>query len=360
MAQGAEDLISFLAQVGGERQLRVEESLGAGFVRLRVAEAERRQAKHDIRSVEDIVIEMLRNSRDAGARHVYVATTREGDRRTTTILDDGYGIPKEMHERIFDARVTSKLDSMHMDRWGVHGRGMALFAVRENSDSACVMSSDKGKGASIRVVTSAGSLSERADQSTWPSIGRDEEGERSVVRGPKNIIRTCCEFSLEEQGRCEVYLGSPSEIVATARRRVRPSISATELLFLEGLDELPVLERLSAASDAVELAKVAGQLGLTISERTAHRIVSGQVKPLRSVWSRLKHGSAQEGSSEVDLSRDRRSIHISEADRDEFLRVMERDFSLLGDRYFLALSQDPTMRYSKGKLTVTFDVTESD
>ena len=112
--------------MGGERALRVEESLGAGYVRLRVAEAERRQAKHDIRSVEDIVIELLRNSRDAGARHIYVATSKEGALRTITILDDGQGIPKDMQEKIFEARVTSKLESMHMDRWGIHGRGMAL------------------------------------------------------------------------------------------------------------------------------------------------------------------------------------------------------------------------------------------
>ena len=51
-------------------------------MRLRVAEAERRQAKHDIRCIEDVVIEMLRNARDAGARHIYVASSREGDTRT--------------------------------------------------------------------------------------------------------------------------------------------------------------------------------------------------------------------------------------------------------------------------------------
>ena len=87
-------LLDFVASMGGERALRIEENLGAGYVRLRVAEAERRQAKHDIRCVEDIVIEMLRNSRDAGAHHIYVATTREQNIRTLIILDDGSGIPK--------------------------------------------------------------------------------------------------------------------------------------------------------------------------------------------------------------------------------------------------------------------------
>lgn len=361
MASAPDDLLSFVSQVGGDRQLRVEENLGAGFVRLRVAEAERRQAKHDIRSVEDAVIEMLRNARDAGARHVYVATSREANLRTTTIIDDGDGIPPEMHQRIFDARVTSKLDTMRMDRWGVHGRGMALYAIRENVESVCVVSSDVGKGASIQLVSDAQRLSERADQSTWPHLGTDDEGNQSIVRGPRNIIRTCCEFALEEHGACEVYLGSPADIVATARRRVRPSLSHTDLLFLDDLEELPVLERLSAAADAVELAQVAQGVGLSISERTAHRIIAGEIRPLRSVWSRLTHRSAK-GNNEgiVDLQRDRRGLHISEKDMGYFLRLMERDFSILGERYYLTLAADPKMRISKGKITVTFEVRESD
>ena len=46
-------LIDFVQSVSGETFLKVEENLGDGFVRLRISEAERRQAKHDIRSVED-------------------------------------------------------------------------------------------------------------------------------------------------------------------------------------------------------------------------------------------------------------------------------------------------------------------
>ena len=56
----AQQLISFIASMTGEGNLRVEENLGEGYVRLRVAEAERRQAKHDIQHVEDIAIEMRR------------------------------------------------------------------------------------------------------------------------------------------------------------------------------------------------------------------------------------------------------------------------------------------------------------
>ena len=43
----AAELVDFISAAGQERSLRVEEDLGGGYVRLRVSEAERRQARHD-------------------------------------------------------------------------------------------------------------------------------------------------------------------------------------------------------------------------------------------------------------------------------------------------------------------------
>jgi hypothetical protein len=360
MPGDSKDLVDFVAAMGGERSLKVEENYGDGFVRLRVAEAERRQAKHDIRCVEDVVIEMLRNSRDAGAQNIFVATTREGNVRTTTILDDGCGIPDDMHERIFEARVTSKLESVHMDRWGIHGRGMALYSVRENAESAEVVSSEPGKGSAIRVVTNAKSLGERKDQSTWPSLGKDEDGKQTIATGPHNIIRTCCEFALEERGRCAVYIGSPAEIVSTIRRRVTPSLDGSALLFVDDLSELPVLERIPAAADAGELIQVARSLGLEMSERTAHRIIAGQIKPQRNVLSKMTHKSDKSIQRAVDLMRDRRGMKISKSDVEEFSRAVEKDFRILADRYYLSLADDPHIRVSKRKIVITFDVDEAD
>ena len=57
-------LQQFIQDLSGEDHSRVQDDLGNGFVRLRAAEAQRRQAKQDIRSVEDVVIEMLRNARE--------------------------------------------------------------------------------------------------------------------------------------------------------------------------------------------------------------------------------------------------------------------------------------------------------
>jgi hypothetical protein len=96
-----------------------------------------------------------------------------------------------------------------------------------------------------------------------------------------------------------------------------------------------------------------------MSERTAHRIVSGQIKPLRNVLARLLHKSSGDKKA-VDLARDRRGLRVSQDDIDEFSRVMERGFSTLGDRYYLTLSADPKVRVSRGKITVTFEIDEGD
>ena len=185
-------------------------------------------------------------------------------------------------------------------------------------------------------------------------------GERTFAGGIKKTFGG--EFALEERGACEVYLGSPAEIVATARARVRRSSDASELLFSDTLESLPVLERLSAAADASDLREQAALLGLEMSERTAHRIVSGQICPLRSVLSTIMRSddTSSKQPHEIDLLRDRRSLRVSKPDLEEFSRVMERSFDLLAERYYLSLSSAPKVSVGRGRITVTFDLEESD
>lgn len=329
------DLISFVSSFEGGDGLRVEESLGGGYVRLRVSEAERRQAKHDIRCVEDAVIELLRNSRDAGARHIFLATSREGNVRTICVVDDGSGIPQNMHEKVFDARVTSKLDSMLMDRWGVHGRGMALYSISQNALEARVMTSIVGTGTSIRCSFDVSSITERADQSTWPTVSTS--GGRHEVRGPKNILRACVEFALEAKDVCNVYVGSPSEVVATMRR-------------LESWT--------SEAADARELQQMAQQLGLEMSERTAHRIIKNQIAPLRNARSRVVGVARAQGLE--SSSGYGRTLSLSKEDKEELTRMMERDFATIAKRYYVVPVGKPRIISSKGSLRVVFEYLEDD
>lgn len=109
------DLKDFVDNVATKSHLRVDKDLGAGFYRLRSAEAQRRQAQQDVRCVEDAVIELLRNSRDANAKNIFLAVNTEENFRHILVIDDGDGVPKTHHETIFEPYVTSKLDTMTTD-----------------------------------------------------------------------------------------------------------------------------------------------------------------------------------------------------------------------------------------------------
>ncbi|QWT16997.1 ATP-binding protein [Collinsella sp. zg1085] len=353
------ELIDFIASMSGEGNLRVEENLGEGFVRLRISEAERRQAQHDIQHVEDIVIEMLRNARDAGAQAIYVVSTKEGQRRTLLFLDNGNGVPEHLHERIFDARVTSKLESMKMDRWGVHGRGMALFSIRQNTEQARVVNSMVDGGSVFEVLIDTEHLPERADQSSWPQAHK-VDGVWTCAKGPHNIIRTVCEFALEELHACDVYLGTPTEIAATLFAHASSHLDASRLLFIDDPHDLPIIERLGMSSDAQEFIEIASSLGLTLSERTAHRILAQQMPPLKSVSARLLRQRDPEQMRELDLLQDRRGLKIAKDDLASFSRALERDFLSLAERYYLSLNGEPRIRVTRGKITVSFDISHEE
>src|SRR5450759_1113780 len=150
---GERDVIDFVSQITDAARFRIEENLPHGFVRLKVAEAERRQAQHDIRSVEDVVTELVRNSRDAGARNVLTGFQKEQGRyRRIAVIDDGCGIPDDMHNLVFEPRVTSKSENFDLDRFGVHGRGMALFSIRSRAENAAIVSSLPDRGTAITLT----------------------------------------------------------------------------------------------------------------------------------------------------------------------------------------------------------------
>jgi len=356
----ADDLLNFVSAVSGEAYLKVEETLGDGYVRLRVSEAERRQAKHDIRTIEDIVIELLRNSRDAHARRIFIANCREGSHRTLTVIDDGVGVPRAMHEQVFEPRVTSKLDSMVMDQWGVHGRGMALFSIRSNVSTATIAASDTHKGAALVIVADTTQLAERADQSTWPVVDRAEDGSLVVSRGPHNVIRRIVEFAAEHPG-LEIYLGTPTEVLATVHTLARAELDAADLLFSDDVDRLPVWQRPAAASDAIELVSVAASLGLPVSERTAHRILGDELAPLDAVL-RVALGDDESAPAPAapDIYRDRRGLKIHHTDLAEFKRALAGAFDPLGERYYIHMRGEPKITVGKNSIRVTFEVDKED
>ena len=129
-----------------------------------------------------------------------------------------------MHDRIFEPRVTSKLDTAHMDKWGMHGRGMALYSIKANAEKAYVACSRPKHGSSIVIETDLSKLGEKTDQSTFPSF--EVRDGVHVMRGPRNLLRTCAEFALEHRRDCEVYCGSFTEIAATMYEYGLSSVSS--------------------------------------------------------------------------------------------------------------------------------------
>lgn len=349
------ELIRFIQEVSDASQLRVEENFGSGFVKLCVSEAERRQAKHDIRFVEDIVIEMLRNARDAGATRIYVSSSKQEDLRQLLFIDDGDGIPLNMHDKIFEPRVTSKLESMVVDSWGVHGRGMALYSIRSNCKAAQVVSSEPDKGSSFMVLADTSALHERADQSSWPELYKDENDAWRITKGPHNIVRTLLQFALEHE-HIKVFFGSPTEIAASLYHQALDELQDQQLLFLDELREISLPLRLGTAADSAEFIKLASQYyALELSERSAHRIMSGRIPPLRPALSILKREhKLKPHDQKIDIYKDRRGLKLHNADMEEFSRELEKCFDKLAQRYFIHLQNEPKIRVSKEKIVVSF------
>lgn len=354
-----QSLTSFIEEVCGDSHLRVEDDLGDGFVRLRSAEAERRQAKHDIRSTEDIVIEMLRNARDAGARSIFVALSREGDTRRICMLDDGAGVPDAMREAIFEPRVTSKLDTMHVDKWGVHGRGMALFSISENAESACVVASAAGMGTALAVETDLARLPEKTDQSSMPVFSYSDSGELQV-RGPRNINRITAEFAFEHRDSVSVYSGSPTDIAATLYEFAQATVSPATRAFAPDPKALPVVKRLCLAADPGEFVELARGIGLSMSERSARRIMDGSIKGLEpfsaliAFEKRTAGDGKRRGVEKGALSADARGLRIEQSDLDSFSDKLQQAFSDLAERYYLESGVRPEIRVTRDGIRVNF------
>ncbi len=354
----SEKLTAFLDSMPVGTRLRIEDDLGDGFVRLRVSEAERRQAKQDIRCVEDAVIEMLRNARDAHARTIIMGTSRSGSMRRIVMADDGDGVPERLIDRIFEPRVTSKLNSMTMDEWGVHGRGMALYSIKENSVRAECLSSVEGKGSVFLVDFDCSKIPEKSDQSTSSPLLKASDGTWRVGPGPHNILKTASEFALSNRSVCTLYLGSLVDCAATMHAFGRQSN-----LSVDEESEIAPIKRLGLACDAAQLREYAQALGIDMSIRSAHRIAAGQIAPLPPLLESLEKmregeavGVAKRASKPKSAACDHRGLKIDASDLEEFSSALKSAYANLARDYYLEGDVEPNIRVSSDGIHVVFPV----
>jgi hypothetical protein len=227
--------------------------LGAGFARLTGVEGARRGPSR-ITHVEDALLELLRNARDAGATSIYVASTlRERRYRTLTVIDNGHGIPASHRDLILEPGVTTRhLDPVIDDpSSSPHGAGLSLYQIRSRSLKTKVLS--PSDPTSIQATFDTNNLPERALQST--------------TRPSKSNLRATLQHFTETtntRGKprpLDAYYGPPARILATLLyNRIIPP------------------ER-----DGRRLRAEAASLGLGVSIRSVQRIMRGELGPLERV-----------------------------------------------------------------------------
>jgi len=226
--------------------------LGAGFARLTGLEGTRRGPSR-ITHVEDALLELLRNARDAGARSVYVASSLKDRRyRTLTVIDDGHGIPESHGALIFEPGVTTRHLSPvpdPTDPTAVHGAGLSLYHIKNAALGAEVLSASSPT--SIRVTFDTHALPERTLQSaTRPSL--------SNLRATVQAFAHQANTTPPPATPLLAYYGPPARVLA--------SLLHNRIIHRE--------------ENGARLREVAEGLGLGVSVRTVQRVLRGEVGPL--------------------------------------------------------------------------------
>jgi hypothetical protein len=311
--QNSLDYNKFFTDLNIAEQLKVEEDLGSGYVKLKISESERRQALQDIKCVEDIVVELLRNSRDAGSKNIFIATKKTAEkRRLIYCIDDGRGIPQKFHNLIFQSRVTSKLEDGTKDFYGFHGRGMALFSIKLNVEDVRIIYSDLKKGTCMLVDVDLEKIPEKKDQSALPHVTKNNDT-YEISGGVNNIIRVVIEFALQNAG-INFYYGSPTQIIATLidshRNSTDKEVLDAEVKKVKSLEDfdLSVLSKdinitgfAYYADNYAALEQILKKFyAMDISVRNVQRLIYGEIAPLKSIHKSIIADSRQSNISEHD------------------------------------------------------------
>ena len=287
--------------------------LGSGFARLTGAEGLRRGPSR-ISSVEDALLELLRNAQDAGARNIYVATVLNKRRyRTLLVLDDGGGIPDSHKDLIFEPGVTGHLKTRDLYR-----SGLSLHHIREKAASVSVPSTSNPTA--IKATFDTGCLPEKSLQS-------DSRKSKSNL---KATIQNFLTSGPENPKEPKIYLASPARILAT--------------LIKNRIIQQP------GRVGVTDLAGRVGGLGLNLSTRTLQRVLRGDIRPATRVPGRgtvdqttfeSKPGSEIRGVDSGSITLDRKdkqeiSAVLARAARKSYLEIGDLNFRSRAGRIHLS------------------------
>jgi hypothetical protein len=235
--------------------------LGGGFARLSGAEGLRRSPRR-LRSVEDALLELLRNSRDADAHTIYVASTLRARRyRQLVVIDDGRGIRETHKHLVFEPGVTTR----HLDPVPEtlpddtpHGAGLSLYHIKNAALSAEVLSASSPTA--IKAVFDTQALPEKSLQShSRPS--------------KTNLSATIARFAAQTASHNpRLYHASPARILALLLKH--------RIIHID-----------SSVGEAGRLRELGLGLGLEVSLRTAQRVVAGSISSARELGSVVNTGA---------------------------------------------------------------------
>lgn len=362
--QNNTDISRLLSKLKINDSLNIEEDLGNGYVRLKISEADRRQALQDISCVEDIVVEMLRNSRDSKSRNIFIGTKKiEDKRRKIYFIDDGEGIPPKLQNLIFESRVTSKLENGIKDPYGFHGRGMALFSIKLNTEEIKIIFSDKSKGASFYMDIDLLKIPEKKDQSIMPQLIK-MDGDLSIIGGVNNIIKTIIEFQLQNKG-INFYYGTPTQMLSTMREVLKKDGKYSNYPRFDQwgklkeyiqknnikVTEIPILTDNYNLMD--DIAK--NIFNMHISQRGIQRIIYNEIKALKPLKIdldgslRSKTGSINEdtinnakktGKKPILYDENKLASRFKDEEIRCIIKAVEDKVKKIGDKYFVTTGKN--------------------
>ncbi len=377
--QNNSDLKKFLSELNIKDSLNVEEDLGNGYVRLKISEAERRQALQDINTVEDIIVEMIRNSRDAGSSNIFIGTKKiEDKRRKIYFIDDGGGIPPNLQNIIFESRVTSKLENGIKDPYGFHGRGMALFSIKLNVDDIRIIFSEKSKGASFYIDIDLTNIPEKKDQSLMPQIIKTD-GDLNIIGGVNNIIKTIIEFQLQNR-EINFFFGSPTQILSTMREILRkdyyPKFDDWENLseFIQKnnikVTEIPIL------TDNYSVMEIISKniFNMDISQRGIQRIIYNEIKALEPLKIDSDNAQIDPFAGSPDKGKDSKmpdkklklydESKLAGRFKDDEIRCIikaaENKIRELGDKYFITTGENIEYKKTNNVIKLSIELKQKE
>ena len=136
------------------------------------------------------------------------------------------------------------------------------------------------------------------------------------------------------------------------------------------------MERFAYVDDAESLAKLANQLGFPLSQRTAHRIIKGEIKPLPVHLEFLLAENKPPVSSDKTLHKNKHkasqgqgvfqnkarlhSVSFDKQDLERFKQSILSSYKDLADAYYLDSNVEPTVTSSKNSLVVNIPLVPSE